>query len=259
MEATYLDFRYLQLKKTPSSARCIIFSLLAGIALALPYLFSLIFRANVYFTVQPYYDHSGAIRVNLAIANPYSLDFCRYVGKSFMQILTDLAIYLVAINLWSFFMCWLLNDPKQRWQFFLSAITIGFSLPVIVFTLSIFTDINFFDRLNSILNNPIAIYLLLSFTLGITFGLKKLMYMIIPSLIGYLIGQLILIYAVAQISEISFESPVPTGHIKNWLMLIQILKNLIWNFLLGLGVYSTYRAARKLADSLAHFENRKTQ
>ncbi|MEO0114735.1 MAG: hypothetical protein ABIK93_04610 [candidate division WOR-3 bacterium] len=259
MEATYLDFRYLQLKKIPSSSRCIIFSLLAGIALALPYLFSLIFGATVYFTVQPYYDHSGAIRVNPTIANPYSLDFCRYIGKSFTQLLTDLAIYLVAINLWSFFMSWLLNDTKQRWQFFLSAITIGFSLPVIVFTLSIFTDINLFDRLNGILNNPIAIYLLLSFALGITFGPKKLMDMVIPSLIGYLIGHLILIYAVAQISKISFDSLVSTGYITNWLLLIQILKNLIWNFLLGLGVYSTYRGARKLTDSLAHFENRKTQ
>jgi len=59
MAENYLDFRYLQLRKTPSSLKCAIFSLLAGIALSLPFLLSLFFKNISYFHIQPYYDHFG--------------------------------------------------------------------------------------------------------------------------------------------------------------------------------------------------------
>jgi len=46
--------------------------------------------------------------------NPYGLDFTRYLGDSFKRLALDLAIFLAAINLWTFFMCFLLNDTKKR-------------------------------------------------------------------------------------------------------------------------------------------------
>uniref|UniRef100_A0A7C6EBV5 Uncharacterized protein n=1 Tax=candidate division WOR-3 bacterium TaxID=2052148 RepID=A0A7C6EBV5_UNCW3 len=255
MAENYLDFRYLQLRKTPSSLKCAIFSLLAGIALSLPFLLSLFFKNISYFHIQPYYDHFGKMRINLTMDNPYGLDFTRYLGDSFKRLALDLAIFLAAINLWTFFMCFLLNDTKKRWQIFPITITVAFTLPVVLFTFSLYTSSKFFFNLNSVLNNPFAIYFLLSIALSIIFGIKRIMYLIIPGLIGYFIGYLILVYVTNQVANIKFISDIPTEKMTNWLTLIQITKNLIWGFFIGIGVYATYGQARKLADSIAHFED----
>lgn len=255
MAANYLDFRYLQLKKTPSSLRCATLSVVAGIALSLPFWLSLFLKNISYFHIQSYYDHLGMVRIKLTIDNPFALNLCHYLGDSFKRLALDLAIFLAAINLWTFFICFLLNDTKKRWQIFPITITTGFTLPVVIFTFSIFTASKFFVTLNNILNNPLSIYFLLSFALGIIFSIKKLMYLIIPGLIGYFIGHAILVYVTNQIAIIQFSAEIPTERIINWLTLIQITKNLIWGFFIGIGVYATYAKARKLADSIAHFED----
>jgi hypothetical protein len=105
------------------------------------------------------------------------------------------------------------------------------------------------------LNNPLSIYLLLSLALGITFGIKKLSHLIILGLFGYFLGYLILVYVINQITNTRFENLVPIARIVNWLTFAQIAKNLIWNFFIGIGVFSTYAEARKLSNSFARFDD----
>lgn len=252
MEANYLDFRYLQFKKIPNPSRCCIFSIIAGIVLSLPYFWQLFAGSNAYCHIQPYHDASGFIRVSLTIDNPYGFNFIRYVDNGFKLLIMDLIIRFIAIGLWTFFMCFLLNDTKKRWQIFPLAISIGFTLPVMVFTISFFNPSRFFTGL---LNNPLTIYLLLTIALSITLGIKKLMFLLIPGLIGYSIGYLVLVYMTNQIMRVQFVNIVPTEKIINWLTFSQITQNLIWNFFIGIGVYATYGSTRKLAQSFAHFED----
>jgi hypothetical protein len=256
MEATYLDFRYLQLKKTPSSFKCAVTSLIAGIALSLPYLLQLILGLTPYFQIQPYQDGSGIIRVHSLINNPFGFDFSRYLNYGFKMLAVDFAIFLVTIILWTVAMSFVLNDGKKRWQLFPVVISIGFTLPVIVFTFSIFGTSKTFLLITSLLNNPLSIYGLLTIALGIVFGLKKLMHLLIPGLIGYYLGYIIIIFVVNQINNSQFDNFfVPTEKIINWLTIAQISRNLIWNFFVGIGVYATYAESRKLSQSLARFDD----
>ena len=82
------------------------------------------------------------------------------------------------------------------------------------------------------------------------------MHLIIPGLIGYYLGYIIIIFVVNQINNSQFENFfVPTEKIINWLTIAQISRNLIWNFFVGIGVYATYAESRKLSNSLARFKD----
>ena len=81
----------------------------------------------------------------------------------------------------------------------------------------------------------------------------------IPGLIGYFLGYLFLEYVSYQITNSQYENVVPAERIVNWFSLVQIAKNLIWNFFVGIGVFATYAEARKLTDSVARFEDTKPE
>jgi len=255
MEGTYLDFRYLQFRKTPSSAKCAFISLVAGIALSLPYILQIILGNTSYVKFQPYRDISGLIKCNFWLENPYGLDFFRYINYGFNVLLPDLVIFFVAVLLWTFLMSLLINDAKKQWQIYPLTITFGFTIPVMVFTISIFTGSQPLQAVAKLVSQPIAIYLLLSFALGIVFGKKKIIYFLLLGLFGYFIGYLLLVYVTNQIINSQFEKAVPTERFANWLSLVQIAKNLIWNFFIGIAVFVAYGEVRKLSSSFARFED----
>ncbi len=254
MEGTYLDFRYLQFRKTPSSAKCALISLVAGIALSLPYLLQLLLGKTSYVKFQPFRDVSGLMKCNFWLENPYGIDFIRYVNYGFNVLLPDLVIFFVAILLWTFLMSFLINETKKQWQIYPLTMTFGFTIPVLLFTISIFSGSESLQALAKLVSQPIAIYLLLSFALGIVFGKKKIIYFLLLGLLGYFLGYLLLAYVTNQIASSQFEKVVPTQRLANWLSLVQIAKNLIWNFFIGIGVYIAYGEVRKLSSSFARFE-----
>lgn len=258
MEANYLDFRYLQFRETPSSSKCAFVCMLAGIALSLPYFCQIIFRTCPYIQIHPSFHSSGLIRCLINFVNPYGLELTRYIEQGFGLIVPDLIIFLVTIILWTLCMSFLMNDSKKRWQLFPSTITFGFTLPLVIFTLSIFVVSNALTIIAKIINNPITSYLLLSFALGIIFGKKKILYIMIPGALGYFLGYLIVVYVTHQITNSQFERIIPTTRIITLLSLAQIAKNLVWNFFIGIGVFATYSDARRLSDSVARFEDTKT-
>ncbi|MDH5186414.1 MAG: hypothetical protein OEZ20_10665 [candidate division WOR-3 bacterium] len=255
MESGYIDFRYLQLKKTPSAAKCALISVIAGIGLSFPYLIQIFCGTTSYVKIQPYHDYSGIVRCQFWLSNPYGFNFSRYLDHGLPVFATDAAIFLMAILLWTSFTSILLNEEKKRWQIFPLTITFGFTIPILVFTLSMLLFSRTLMVMVGFLNNPISIYVLLILALSFTFGLKKLMYLMIPGLFGYFIGFLLLTYIGSQISNYQFEKFVPAERIANWLTLTQISKNLIWNFFLGIGMYATYAKSRKISESFARFEN----
>lgn len=233
--------------------------MIAGAALSLPYFLQMILNTTPYFQIQPYHDVSGIIRVHFLVNSPFGFDFSRYINYGFRMLASDFAFFLAAIILWTLAMSFLLNDSKKRWQLFPVVISIGFTLPVIVFTLSIFETSKTFFWITSILNNPLAIYSLLMIALGIVFGIKKLMHLIIPGLIGYFLGYLVVVFVANQINNSQFDNLfIPTKKIINWLTIAQISRNLIWNFFVGIGVYATYAESRKFSHSLARFEDEAT-
>jgi hypothetical protein len=254
MEGTYLDFRYLQFRKTPSSAKCALISLVSGIALSLPYILQILLGSTSYVKFQSYRDISGLIKCNFWLENPYGLDFFRYVNYGFNVLLPDLVIFFVAVLLWTFFMSLLINETKKQWQIYPLTMTFGFTIPVLLFTISIFTGSEVLQGIAKLVSQPIAIYLLLSFALGIVFGKKKIIYFLLLGLFGYFLGYLLLSYVANQITNSQFEKAVPIEKLANWLSLVQIAKNLIWNFFIGIGVYIAYGDVRKLSGSFARFE-----
>ena len=259
MEATYLDFRYLQFKQTPSSTKCALISLLAGLALSLPYILSIFLSTSPYIQIQPYYDQAGILRCHFSLGNPYGFELGRYINYGFKKLVPDSIIFLSAVTLWTVCMSFLLNDQKKKWQIFPIIISFGFTLPVVIFSLSIFTPFKILTMLVGVLNTPMTVYILLSFALGLTFGKKKIMHLMIPSIIGYFLGYLLLKYVSSQIANSQFDKIVPTERIVYWLSLVQITKNLIWNFFIGIGAYAAYAEARKLSDSVARFEDTKPE
>ena len=259
MEATYLDFRYLQFKQTPSSTKCALISLLAGLALSLPYILSIFLSTSPYIQIQPYYDQAGILRCHFSLGNPYGFELGRYINYGFKKLVPDSIIFLLAVTLWTVCMSFLLNDTKKKWQVFPIVISFGFTLPIIIFSFSIFTASKILTSLVEIFSNPITIYILLGFALGVTFGKKKIMHLLIPGVIGYFLGHFILAYVSFQIKYSQFDNVVPIERIVNWFSLVQIAKNLILNFFIGIGVYATYAEARKLSDSVARFEDTKPE